>query len=117
MQIQISWLLQKPSDLDLHYLQRQGISGFSRTRVNIRFTNPNEVSAVKTVFVRHHGPVSSCNMTRYTFLKPLLLIVFLCIFFNLILHFNDSDNEGDKIADDFMKQERVHFKSTRSLLH
>ena len=33
MQIQISWLLQKPIDLDLHYLQRQGLSGFSRTRV------------------------------------------------------------------------------------
>ena len=26
--------LQKPTDLDLHCLQRQGISGFSRTRVN-----------------------------------------------------------------------------------
>ena len=34
MQIQISWLFQKPTDLDLHCLQRQGISGFSRTRVN-----------------------------------------------------------------------------------
>ena len=33
MQIQISWLLQKPTDLDLHCLQRQGISGFSRSRV------------------------------------------------------------------------------------
>ena len=33
MKIQISWLLQKPTDLDLHCLQRQGISGFSRTRV------------------------------------------------------------------------------------
>ena len=33
MQIQISWLLQKRTDLDLHCLQRQGISGFSRTRV------------------------------------------------------------------------------------
>ena len=33
MQIQISWLLQKPTDLDLHCLQRQGISGFSRTTV------------------------------------------------------------------------------------
>ena len=33
MQIQISWLLQKPPDLDLHCLQRQGICGFSRTRV------------------------------------------------------------------------------------
>ena len=34
MQIQISWLLKKPTDLDLHCLQRQAISGFSRTRVN-----------------------------------------------------------------------------------
>ena len=33
VQIQMSWLLQKPTDLDLHCLQRQGISGFSRTRV------------------------------------------------------------------------------------
>ena len=34
VQIQISWLLQKPTDLDLHCLQKQGISGFSMTRVN-----------------------------------------------------------------------------------
>ena len=27
MQIQLSWLLQKPADLNLHCLQRQGISG------------------------------------------------------------------------------------------
>ena len=33
MQIPISWFLQKPTDLDLHCLQRQGISGLSRTRV------------------------------------------------------------------------------------
>ena len=33
VQIQISWLLQKPTDLVVHCLQRQGISGFSRTRV------------------------------------------------------------------------------------
>ena len=33
MQIQISWHLKKPTDLDLHCLQRQGISGFSGTRV------------------------------------------------------------------------------------
>ena len=32
MQIQISWLLQKPTDLDLHCLQKQGISSLSRTR-------------------------------------------------------------------------------------
>ena len=33
VQIQISWLLKKPTDLDLHCLQRQCISLFSRTRV------------------------------------------------------------------------------------
>ena len=40
MQIQISWLLQKPTDLDLHCLQRQGISAFSRTRVKL---NHNQI--------------------------------------------------------------------------
>ena len=34
MQLQISWLLEKPTDLDLHCLQKKGISRFSRTRVN-----------------------------------------------------------------------------------
>ena len=34
MQIQIRWLLQKPNGLDLHCLQRQIISEFSRPRVN-----------------------------------------------------------------------------------
>ena len=33
VQIQISWLLKKPTDLDLHCLQRQGLSKISRTRV------------------------------------------------------------------------------------
>ena len=35
VQIQISWLLQKPTDLDLHCLQRQGISRFSGARVKV----------------------------------------------------------------------------------
>ena len=35
VQIQISWLY-KPTDLDLHCLQRQNISGFSRTRVKVQ---------------------------------------------------------------------------------
>ena len=34
MQIQISWLLQKPTDLDRHCLQRQ--TGFSRTMDNFK---------------------------------------------------------------------------------
>ena len=39
MQIQISWLLKKPTDLDLNCLQRQGISEYSRTRVKIILMN------------------------------------------------------------------------------
>ena len=35
VQNQISWLLKKPTDLDLYCLQMQDISGFSRTRVNM----------------------------------------------------------------------------------
>ena len=34
----ISWLLQKPADLDLHVLQRQGISRFSSTNVKKRMS-------------------------------------------------------------------------------
>ena len=43
MQIQISWLLKKPTDLDLHCLQRPNISGFRRTRVK----SPSSVSDSK----------------------------------------------------------------------
>ena len=39
VKIQISWLLQKPTDLDLHCLQKEGTSGFSRTRVNNLYNN------------------------------------------------------------------------------
>ena len=35
VKIQISWLLQNPTDLDLHCLQKEGTSGFSRTRVKL----------------------------------------------------------------------------------
>ena len=34
VQIQISWRLKKPTDLDLHSLQKQGISRFSRGWLN-----------------------------------------------------------------------------------
>ena len=40
---EISWLLQKPTDLDIHCLQRQDLSGFSRTRVNEEIISANIV--------------------------------------------------------------------------
>ena len=58
VQIQISWLLQKPTDLDLHCLQRQVISGFSRTKVNKfwkTFDRYNSGSSETGWFRPHHG--------------------------------------------------------------
>ena len=46
MQFQISWLLQKPTGLDLHCLQRQGISGFSRTRVKKRMVRSKGIWSI-----------------------------------------------------------------------
>ena len=64
MQIQISWLLQKPTDLDLHCLQRQGISRFSRTRVKWATSwqnqqNGNYVHPAKTQITLGIHPVWS----------------------------------------------------------
>ena len=47
VQIQISWLLQKPTDLDLHCLQRQGISGFSRAKVKAYVVDAHQDFAEK----------------------------------------------------------------------
>ena len=43
MQIQISWFLQKPTDLDLHCLQRQGVSCSAREGLN-SFTAQTKVT-------------------------------------------------------------------------
>ena len=42
---------QKPTDLDLHCLQRQSISGFRRTRVNLHFAWWVKISADICLFV------------------------------------------------------------------
>ena len=52
VQIQISWLLQKPTDLDLHCLQRQGISGFSRTRVKMHVFTCRECLYIQQPYKR-----------------------------------------------------------------
>ena len=52
MQIQISWLRQKPTDLELHGLQRHGVSGFNRKMVNYeQRVIPVVGMAIKTRFV------------------------------------------------------------------
>ena len=63
MQIQISGHLQKLTGLDLHCLQRQGISGFSSTRVNVYLfidLFPLDISScwsVSTWYISHYWSV------------------------------------------------------------
>ena len=59
-QIQISWLLQKPTDLDLHCLQRQCISRFSRTRVRM----PLLLHVAKTMLAKWQTVVDPDQMSQ-----------------------------------------------------
>ena len=66
MQIQISWLLQKPTDLDLHCLQRQGTCGFSRTRVKEISLELYEISVKQQNIIDsslYHPPNFKWNFT------------------------------------------------------
>ena len=47
---QIVQLLKKPTDLDLHCLQKQVISGFSKTRVNVRMTSAKDKTTLNCSF-------------------------------------------------------------------
>ena len=72
VQIQISWL-QKPTDLNLHCLLRQGISGFSRTRIKLS-TLDKLLFRVFTIHMR----VSDENLlaeTCYMFSGPENLLI------------------------------------------
>ena len=57
VQIQISWLLQKPTDLDLHRLQSQGISGFSRTRFKFQLDHVYVENISETNLRKANGTV------------------------------------------------------------
>ena len=59
MQIQISWLLQKLTDLDLHCLQRQSIYRFSRTRVHNASAN----------FIMLHHTLKVCGYLQQNWTK------------------------------------------------
>ena len=76
VQIQISLLLQKSTDLDLHCLQRQGISGFSKTRVNSRSYGPLALIQVYTI---HQPTVHVCTRFQHVFqiLRKMQLKVFI----------------------------------------
>ena len=62
VQIQICWLLQKPTDLDLHCLQMQGIFGFSRTRIKSVCVY---VCAGVCLYVFEHACVCVCSLNNF----------------------------------------------------
>ena len=72
MQIPISWLLQKPTDLDLHCLQRQGISRFSKTR--IKMPHPLLISSQSNHLIQAHDTnlhtVLTCNDKQCRYRSP-----------------------------------------------
>ena len=75
---------QKPTDLDLHCLQRLGISGFSRTRVKklwsaqefgLEFFSRgiSRKSRVRVVHLAYNTPTDICPyqiLSNYMYLKP-----------------------------------------------
>ena len=65
MQIQISWLLQKPTDLALHCFQRQGISGLSRTRVKVYQWHLLMSELMYTVFELNQSFVPLCHHKKF----------------------------------------------------
>ena len=70
VQTQISWLLQKTTGLDLHCLQKQDISGFSRTRVKILSNGTVIINYVKH-FLSFSELMSKYNVGLITFLQDL----------------------------------------------
>ena len=80
MQIQISWLLQKPTDLDLHCLKRQCISGFSRTRVKSQNTDCHKLQT---------------HSTKHTKTKHNITYRLLYYFFHLFLEHYSCARQND----------------------
>ena len=63
IQIQISWFLKKPTDLDLHCSQRQGISRLSRNWVkHMGKFNRRQIS---TIWVKYQNLLSGKNKKKY----------------------------------------------------
>ena len=47
----ISWLLKKPTDLDLHCLRRQGMLCSAKERLKVR-TNADRCTQIQKVFIK-----------------------------------------------------------------
>ena len=86
VQIQISWLLQKPTNLDLHCLQRQDISRFSRTRVKFDRKTPTCLQMARTFLRQFYSSelLSIAERHQETFLIQNRIRCFYCLPFFLL---------------------------------
>ena len=67
-QLASEWLFQKPTDLGLHCLQRQGMSGVSRTRVKhtcSKVLNPKNETCGYSLEVPYPGAYNVCTHKIY----------------------------------------------------
>ena len=62
MQIQISWLLQKPTDLDLHYLQNRVYPGSAGQRLRL-LDALDRFSIIVSHFTRETSFMTSCLLS------------------------------------------------------
>ena len=76
MQIQISWLLQKPTDLDLHCLLRQGMSCSAREGLSIVYTSVEEVQLTSflAVHIRYMQPLLGDTRNMHMFCNFLTFV-------------------------------------------
>ena len=123
VQSHISWLFLKPTDLDLRCLQKQGISRFSRTRVNFRTsTKYNPPAATDSGMTVHSIKLTEkTTLTVTTFLTnsadDKLVILFLIFSENRIWHFMQNVSDFPQNTCKMCPLETVCMKSENMIWH
>ena len=110
VQIQISWLLKKPTDLDLHCLQRQGISGFSRTRVK---KVSNYLGSSCSISGRGNLPVTMSISPWPNFLSSMTMVRFVApLFFSNYMAYGQEMGNCYTLQEESWKQSSVCYLPT-----
>ena len=88
----LTWL-QKPTDLDLHALQRQGMYGFSKTRVFCSFT------AVVEEVTTTPDPTDKTPIIIGVVIGSLLFLILIGVIIFLCIYCNRDPNAGKPIIE------------------
>ena len=91
MQIKISWLFQKPSDLDLHYLLRQGMSCSAREGlIKIKFKVDLDSHPASRFTYENQGPVVQSVVSLTSSLRVISLTVLADSIYNILIFFAEK---------------------------